>query len=370
MNSLAPLYASEPIIIALNVAISGLEAEGDQGLIAGARLAVRKINEKGGVLNRSLQLTLHDNHSTDIGARNAALDIVKSQAIAMIGAGRSSRSLVAAEVLQKAKVPMVMPFSTHPAITKIGNYIFRVGFTDEFQGQTLGDYAYRSLRAKKIIILENVSEEYSSILANHFTESFEEHGGKITWRGHYRGKTMDFASLLNEVKTKDYDLIFLPGYSKRSAWLIKQARHMGITARFLGGDGWGTAMYKYGGKNIDGHLSADHWHQDIDTKENQNFLAVFKEAYGNDRILSTGTPLAFDAVNLIVESLKKVGRSERQALKNGLQNLKNFQGVTGAITFNVFGDPKNKNIVITKFKNQEKELMSVVQGSPSHVHDD
>ncbi|MBL4614821.1 MAG: ABC transporter substrate-binding protein [Magnetovibrio sp.] len=351
--------AAEPVIFAVNVALTGIENAGDRGIVAGAKLAAKIINAQGGLRGRPLELLFVDNYGTDIGARNAASMILKTRAVAMIGAGRSSRSLVAAEVAQQGGMPMVTPYSTHPDITKTGNQIFRIGFNDEFQGKALGEFAARSLKLKHAIILENVSEEYSSILANHFTQSYERNGGRVVWRGHYRRTTIDFSSLLKAVKEHSFDIIFIPGYTKRSAWLIRQARKMGIKAQFLGGDGWGASMFEYGGEAIEGQLSTDHWHRDVDTPFSTKFLEAYHLEYGQQKIMSTGTVLTYDAVNLLAAVVRSAAGEGRKAVQKGLQGVRGFQGGTGEITFDQFGDPKNKDIVFTRFENGQKSLVGV-----------
>ncbi len=352
--------ATNPIIIAINTAETGIEVEGDRGIISGVKLAIKKINSDGGVLGRPLKIQFIDNFGTDIGARNSALKAIDTKAVAMIGAGRSSRTLAAAKVLQKNNMPLISPYSTHPEITKIGNHIFRVGFTDDFQGKKLGEFAAHYLKAKNAVILINGSEKYSTTLASNFTKSFTNLKNTVVWNGYYYRTTMDFSSLFEEIKNLKYDLIFIPGYSKRSAWIIKQARKSGVKSLFMGGDGWGLSMFGFAGEYMTGQLSADHWHRDIATPQSRQFIQQYKEEIGTDFILSTGTALAYDSVNLIAQAIQRSGDASRTGVQKGLYSLQGFHGVTGLIEFNQNGDPKHKNIVLTKFENSNKILIGVL----------
>lgn len=348
----------ETITIALNVALTGMEVEGDRGIINGAKLAAAKANNQGGIAGKPVKIILIDNQGTDLGARFVAKQAVKTNALAMVGAGRSSRTLVSAHVAQKAKMPMVSPFSTHPGITKVGKYIFRVGFTDELQGKTLGAYARQSLKAHRVIVIENISEEYSTILADHFLTSFIDLNGSLAFRGYYHRKSMDFSHLIESIKYLEHDLIFLPGYSKRSALFIKQAKSSGIHSTILGGDGWGVSMFGFAGHAMNGHFSADHWHKSIDTEESKKFVAAYKKAYGTNQISSTGSALAYDAINLILYAASKVEQHTRDSIQEALSNIKAFNGVTGTIGFNRFGDPVNKPVIITQYHKNNKNLVS------------
>lgn len=363
VSTISEAFAKGPqhdaLTIALNVALTGIEIEGDRGIINGAKLAAGQINEQGGIAGKRVNIVLIDNQGTDLGAKVAAEKIVKTSALAMIGAGRSSRTLVSARVAQKAKIPMISPFSTHPDITKVGDYIFRVGFTDALQGKALGIYAKRALNANKVVVIENISEEYSTILADHFLESFSKRNGTLVFRGYYHRKSMDFSQLIKTIKPLDYDLIFLPGYSKRSALFIKQAKASGIHATVLGGDGWGLTMFGFAGQAMNGHFSADHWHKSVETAESKQFINAYKKAYGTDQINSTGSALAYDAVNLVLYAANRVNQHTRKSMRKTIANIRAFNGVTGKVGFNQHGDPIDKPIVITHFQNNKKKLVNV-----------
>ena len=349
--------AEASIVIALNVATTGIEIEGDQGIINGARLAVEKANQNGGLKGKQIVLQIIDNKGTDLGARNAAITAAKGKAIAMIGAGRSSRSLVAAQVAQAQALPMITPFSTHPEITKVGDFIFRVGFTDELQGLTLGAYAAKQLKASRVVIVENASEEYSTILADQFEASFKNFSGSIVYKTYYFRKTLDFSKVVSEIKPLSYDLIFMPGYSKRSALFVKKAKELGLDKPILGGDGWGLSMYSFAGNAMNGNYSADHWHSSIGRKESLEFFHSYQERFSVNHVTSTGAALAFDAVNIIFHAAKKTKNLNKVELRKSLSNMDAFKGVTGVISFNKYGDPKNKPIIITKFIQNSKKLV-------------
>ena len=92
----------------------------------------------------------------------------------MIGASWSSHSLAMAPVLQAARIPMISPFSTNPQVTLVGNYIFRICYTDPFQGRILANFAFQDLKAKTDGVLVNADSQYSEGLADyllHITEN-------------------------------------------------------------------------------------------------------------------------------------------------------------------------------------------------------
>ena len=125
-------------------------------LFQAVRFAVAEVNTTGGFDGRKILLMEYDNHSTPIQSRLAAKQAVKDGAVAVIGASWSSHSLAMAPYLQKKKVPMICPDSTHPDITKAGTYIFRACFTDTFQGKALASFARKQFRAATAVTFRNI----------------------------------------------------------------------------------------------------------------------------------------------------------------------------------------------------------------------
>ena len=137
--------------------------------------------------------------------------ISRDQVVALLGEVASGRSIEAAYVCQAAGIPMVSPSSTNPKVTEIGDYIFRVCFIDKFQGELLAKFAQRTLKAKKIAVLSDVSAPYSVGLAEYFTKPFLAAGGTLTAEQKYQTKDKDFRAALTAIKATEPDAIFVPG---------------------------------------------------------------------------------------------------------------------------------------------------------------
>ena len=154
--------------IGIIVAQSGKAKDYGHSAIKGAQLAADEINARGGVLNHHLKLTIFDNKSTALYAKEAAAKAVRHNVAGVVGAVWSTHSLAAAPVLQQHRIPMISPGSTAPEVTQIGDYIFRACYTDSFQGKLMADFAYHSTRYRRVAVLTNISESYSKILARYF----------------------------------------------------------------------------------------------------------------------------------------------------------------------------------------------------------
>lgn len=319
--------------------------------------AIDEINAKGGVLGKKIELMEIDNQSTPLGSKSAAEKAVNAGAIAVIGPTSSSRSLGAAPVLQKAKIPMITPSATNPKVTLIGDYIYRACYIDPFQGTIMASYAIKKLKAESAVVLTNAGNWFSVDLSNFFIRNYKKQGGKILWKSDYSADEVNFKTPLEKIKNLKPDIIFVPGYDRDSGFIIKQARKMGITAPFLGGDGWNLAMYKYGDEAIDGSLFSSHWHRDDPREISKKFLSRFEKSHGEIKT----TPLAYDVVYLIADAIKRANSSAPEKVKEALAKTRYFEGVTGEITFDENGDPINKPAVILKFENGEKKYIETIK---------
>jgi branched-chain amino acid transport system substrate-binding protein len=343
--------ATEPIKIAAIFAKTGIAAKDNAPNFQGVGLAVEETNSQGGLLGRQLAVIELDNRSNLIGSKQAALRAVELDVVAVIGGAWSSHSLAMAPVLQEAEIPMISPISTNPKVTLVGNYVFRVCFTDPFQGRVMAQFAYHDLRGRSAIMLTNVNSDFSMGLAEFFEKSFIQSGGEVLWEGEYKEKAVDFSPVLKKVRLLQPDVVFVPGYIKDSAFLIKQARKMEIRTIFLGGDGWsGNEMYKYGGKAIEGSYYSQHWHSKVPFPRSQQLQANYHSKYG-EKTLPGFLPSAYDAVMVLADALRRAQSLDHKKIRDALAATKDFQGATGTITFDENGDPVNKDAVILKFEN-------------------
>lgn len=342
------VLAAEPGKIVAIFAQTGIAAASNADTISGVELAVEEINRQGGILNRPIKIIFLDNKSTPIGSTLAAKEAVRLQSMAVIGADWSSHSLALAPILQKSGIPMISPGSTNPKVTRIGNFIFRVCFIDSFQGAAMAKFAYGDLKARKAVVLKNIDEDYSSMLAEFFMIAFKENGGHILWEGNYRGKAVDFAILLKKVKALEPDVVYVPGYERDSGLLIKQAVSMGIKTTFLGGDGW-SRIYQYGKEAVEGNFYTAHWHPDIPSEKSVHLKKIYRQRFGK-RINNTLTPLAYDATTLLADAINRTGVWDRNKIRDALSETKEFEGATGIISFDENGDPLGKEVIILKLE--------------------
>ncbi|MFL6254366.1 MAG: ABC transporter substrate-binding protein [Pyrinomonadaceae bacterium] len=344
-----------PIKVGIYGDLSGQTSSFGQSTKNGALMAIDEINAAGGINGRKIEWVMED----DQGQTQQASTVVKKlinqdKVIAVIGEVASSNSLAAAPVAQEAKVPMITPSSTNPAVTQKGDYIFRVCFTDDFQGAVAAKFAANTLKAKKAAILGDFNSDYSKGMSKFFREEFARLGGQIVSEQTYTQTDADYKGQLTSIRSSSPDVIFVPGYYGQVGVIAKQAKELGIAAPLLGGDGWdGPPLWDLGGTALNGSYMVNHYSIDDPSPAVQKFVAAYKAKYGGTAPDAIGA-LAYDAMNVLADAIKRAGTTESVKLRDAIAQTKNFAGVTGSITINETRDAVKPAVV---FELRDKKMV-------------
>lgn len=344
----SPIPAATPVRIAAIFSQTGIAAAHNQPLISMVQLAVEEINNRGGLLESPIQLILLDNQSTPIGADIAAREAVRLNVTAVVGAHWSSHSLAMAPVLQAAKIPMISPGSTNPEVTRTGDYIFRACFLDSFQGMAMARFSRRDLNAGSAVIVRNIDEDYSVMLAEFFKTFFEDLGGRVLLDTEYRGKAVDFSGIIDQVIALNPDVVYLPGYTRDSGLFIKQARGMGLSTTFLGGDAW-DEIETFAENAVEGSFQSAAWHPEVPFPRSRYLQELFRMKF-HKPIDNMSAPLAYDAVHLLADAIRRAGSANRTDIRDALAVTRQYQGATGVISFDENGNPRDKDVIIIRFR--------------------
>ena len=149
--------------------LTGTEATFGQSTHNGIMMAADEINGAGGINGRKIKIITEDDQSKSEEAVTAVQKLIsQNQVVAVLGEVASSSSIAAAPICQNSKVPMITPSSTNPEVTKKGEYIFRMCFTDDYQGHSMADYVAKQVGVKTAAILTDVKSDYSQGLGHFF----------------------------------------------------------------------------------------------------------------------------------------------------------------------------------------------------------
>ncbi len=334
------------IVIGEFAPLTGATASYGQSTDAGLKLAIEEINKKGGVLGKKIRIVVEDNQSKPEESALAVSKLIsRDKVCAVIGEVASSRTLAAAPIAQAAKIPLITPGSTNPAVTQKGDYIFRVCFLDSFQGRAIAKFATETLKLKKVAILKDVKNDYSIGLSDFFAAAFTEMGGEVTVVQAYSEGDRDFKAQLTAIKAKSPQAIIVPGYYTEVALIVKSARELGITVPFLGGDGWDSAkLLEIGGSALNGCYFSNHYSPDADIPEVKAFVSAYKAKYGKtpDALAALG----YDAGLILVDAIKRAGSADPKKIRDALAATKNFRAVTGVISMDANRDASKSAVIL------------------------
>ena len=348
--------AAGPIVVASIHAQTGDARGADTTTREGVILGAAEINRTGGVLGRTLKLVEIDNRSTPIGSKLAASAAVKMNVVAIVGPSWSSHALAAAKVAQQHGTPMVTDMATHEAVTRIGDYIFRVCFTNAFQGRVMARFARDTLHASSAFIFVDLSSDYSMSLARQFDRSFRNQGGRILASVSYKRKTIDSGQFTTLAWTQQPDVIFVPGHDE-SAVVVQAARRAGLTGIAMGGDGWSIPEFlKKGGNTLALGYYCAHWHQSLPHEISRAFVNHFSP----DRPPGSGTALGYDAIRLVAAAIEKAGHTDPEAIRRALAETHDFESLSGPISFDQNGDPIKPVVIMKLAQGRTQYLQSIM----------
>jgi branched-chain amino acid transport system substrate-binding protein len=336
--------------------LTGKEAAFGQASHKGTLLAVEQLNAAGGLLGKKIEFIYEDNRSTPGESATIAKKLItRDKVVALLGEVASGRSLEAAPIAQASQIPMISPSSTNPKVTETGDYIFRVCFTDPFQGRLLAEFAKRTLKAQRIAVFSDVSAPYSVGLAQFFREPFVAGGGQIVAEQKYTGGDKDFKAQLTAIKSTQPDAIMVPGYYTDVGLIVAQARQLGITVPLFGGDGWEAPelIQIAGAKALEGTYYSTHFSAENTDPLVQSFVAAFAAKF-NGEMPDGMAALGYDSVMVLADAIKRAGTTEGPKLRDALAATKGLPSVSGATTLDERRDASKPAVIITvkdgKFK--------------------
>lgn len=343
--------AQDTVKIGEIASLTGKEASLGQSSHNGTLLAVEHLNAAGGILGKKIELIVEDTQSKSGESGTAVRKLIsRDKVVALLGEVASSRSLEAAPICQSNKVPMISPASTNPAVTAVGDYIFRTCFIDPFQGPVMAKFARDTLKARRIALMVSTSSAYSVGLAKYFKEAFLAAGGEIVAEQKYTEGEKDFKAQLTAIKALAPDAIFNPGYYNEGALIVRQARDLGVTVPVFGADSWeAEALIELGGKAIEGAYLCSHYSPDDPSPRVRDFVAAYKKRFGANFSPDSNASLGYDSVLVLADAIKRAGSTDRAKIRDAIAATKNFAAVTGTITINEKRDA-SKNAVIVQVR--------------------
>lgn len=313
----------------------------------GTELAFAEINSKGGVLGKQIDYKILDEKGDASEAVNAFNRLLDENAVAIIGDITSKPAAAVAQEAAANGIPNITPTATAMSVTQAGDNIFRVCYTDPYQGETMAKFAKDTLEAKTVAIMHNTSNDYSDGISKAFKAEAEKNGITIVADEGYGQDDTDFKTQLTNIAQKNPDVLLLPDYYDKIALIVPQAREVGVDATFIGADGWDGVLDSIDEGNMDavaGSFFCNHYSIMDENKKVQDFISAYREKYNAEP--SAFSALGYDAAYILADAIERAGSTEWEEINKALADT-NYEGVTGKLTFDEDGNPIKAITVMT-----------------------
>ncbi|HEY1229031.1 MAG TPA: branched-chain amino acid ABC transporter substrate-binding protein [Ramlibacter sp.] len=332
----------------------------------GARMAIDDLNARnitiGGKKARFVLLAEDDAGEPRL-ATVVAQKLVDARVNAVIGHETSGTSIPASKIYHDAGIPEISAATTSPVYTEQGfNTTFRVVVNDKQLGRTLGRYAVKDMKARRVALIDDRTA-YGQGIATEFVKGLREAGGTIVTKEFTNDKATEFGAILTKVRATKPDLIFFGGMSAVAGPMLHQMKALGMgDLRLMGGDGIcsdeiGTLAQ---GAMADGQVvCAEAGGIEDSAKAGlETFNAAYKKRFGIE--VQIYAPYVYDSIMTIVDAMVKAGSSEPAKYLPVLAQIRHT-GLTGQIAFDQRGDIRDGTLTLYTFKNGRRTRIAVTK---------
>lgn len=335
------LHASEPIIIGVQAPITGKYANEGQSIDNGVRLMAKWYNDNGGVLGRQIKVVSCDDEGIAQKAAICARKLVNEKVLAVIGSYTSGAAEAAQTTYYRNKILQTSD-GTSDTLTKHKYWtFFRNSFQNSAQATFTADYLVNSQKFKKIALLSDYSS-YSTGLTKAVSDAIKKINGNIIYEGKIKSGTQNFTAILTKIKSLNPDVIYYGGYYVDGGLLRAQQVQLDIDAKFVGGDSNDNPDFlKLAGKSAANTIminfpTPDFLPYDIA----KDFLSQYQKTYGMN-VASIWTLMNVDGLRAILHAMSTIKSDDTKKISDFLHELKNYDGITGPISFNKDGERIN-----------------------------
>ncbi len=349
---------SKTIRVGINAPITGDIPKVGEGSKSAAEMWLEDIKAAGGLdvggVKYMVDVVVEDNESKPESAAKAATKLItEDEVLAIVGPQASSQAIPAGEMANNYGTPMISPWSTNPDTTKDRPFVFRGCFLDPFQGPVVANFIKDEFGFKKAAVLYDIASDYPKGLAEVFKEAWEKLNGpgSVVAFESFTTKDADFSSQLTNIINSGAEVLFTPQYYNEVALIVQQAHELGFKAPIVGSDSWGSAeTVKLCGEDCYGLFFSTHYAAAGATGATKEFITRYEKKYGY-------TPddvgaLTWDALRIVQTAIENTGKltgnleKDRMAVKDALAKIKEFDGITGKMTFTPDGDPIKCAVIV------------------------
>ena len=352
------------VVIGVDAPLTGDLSALGLGIKNSVDLAAKTANKEKTVEGVTFKVeALDDQAQPSSGQQNATKLVADKDVLGVVGPLNSSVAESMQKVFDDAKLVEVSPANTNPALTQGTKWnggekarpyksYFRTATTDAIQGPFAAQYVYNDAKKKSVYVIDD-KKTYGAGLAATFTDEFKKLGGKVVGTQHIDPETKDFSAVATQVKSSGADVVYYGGEYPQAGPLSKQIKAAGVKVPLVGGDGIYSADFiKLAGASGKGDLATSVGAPVEDLPSAKEFVANYKAAGYKEAYEAYGG-YSYDSGWAIIEAVKKVVEDNdgklpddaRAKVTEAMQGV-TFDGVTGKVSFDEFGDATNKQLTV------------------------
>src|SRR5476649_481178 len=339
-------WAADPVNIGALYPSTGSMAQIGQGCAAAAKLAVEIVNDAGGIKSlggAKLNLILSDVQSDTTVTRTETDRLITGNKLSAVhGCYASALTLIASEVCERAKVPIITG-SSSDQLNKGRRFTFTpFARASQFAKAQLQMAKLVGDKPKAAVIFENTA--FGTSTSNGLKELAPGEGVEIVMFEPYSAGFTDAGPLINKVKASGADTLFAVSYLNDLILIVRTIKQVGLNIAINGGSGGFVIpdFYKNVGKLAEGLLGVAHWNHDV-SEDAQTVNAEYKKRYGEFIFEYAGGLVA--QTFMLADALEQAASTDPQKVRDALSTIDVSKGYAamgpgGKVKFG----PDGKNI--------------------------
>ena len=349
---------SETIKIGINAPLTGDIPKVGEGTKFAAQMWLENVNAAGGIevggKKYRVELIIEDNESKAESAVKANTKLItEDEVLAIVGPQSSKQAVPAGGKANELRTPMISPWSTNPNTTKDRPFVFRGCFLDPFQGPVVAKFIKKEFGFTKAAVLYDVASDYPKGLAEFFKAAWEDLNGpgSVVAYESFTTKDADFSSQLTKIINSGAEVLFIPQYYNEVALIVQQAHQLGWNKPIVGSDSWGSAeTVKLCGKDCYGLFFSTHYAAAGAKGATKAFIDRYEKEHGY--VPDDVAALTWDSMRVVQTAIEGAGKltgdieKDRKSVRDALAKIKDFDGITGSMTFTEEGDPIKCAVIV------------------------
>lgn len=357
------------VTIGLDAPLTGSLSALGLGIQNSADLAAKTADSTNEVPGINFKIEpLDDQAQPSSGQQNATKLVADNSVLGVVGPLNSGVAQSMQKVFDEANLTEVSPANTNPSLTQGPNWTsgtkarqfksyFRTATTDAIQGPFAAEYAYSTEGKKKVFLVDD-KLTYGVGLVGTFKTEFTKLGGQVVGQDHVSTGQKDFSAIVSRIKASGADLVYYGGQYPEAAPLSAQLKGGGDNIPLMGGDGIYDPTYVQlaGAAKANGDLATSVGAPVTTLDSAQKFVSDYKAAGYSEPYAAYGG-YSYDSAWAIIEAVKAVvsangGKlpSDARAKVEQAMSQVTFNGVTGTVSFDQYGDTTNKQLTVYAVK--------------------